>query len=550
MPINAESRILIHAPFGKDSTHLSLVLGGENIPCQICRDIYELAAEFKMGAAGILTTEEVLLAKDTSVLIEALEAQPTWSSIPVIAFYNESSAVHSAYRKDQSRLQPFAEVTFLQRPIAMAALLSAVRASIRDRRRQYTIRDLLEKLEAHAKEQQNARELADKAKTDALHATQMKSQFLANMSHEIRTPLGAIMGFLELIRNGTESKEEIENYISVVTRNSVQLMRLIDDILDISKVEAGKMEFEYVDFSLGELLFDFAALMSFKAREKGIVFDINLMTSVPAKVISDPTRIRQILTNAVGNAIKFTERGNVQLACAYVGSELTFQITDTGRGITQEQTETLFQPFSQADSSTTRKYGGTGLGLVLTRHICRQMGGDFILKKSSLGVGSTFVATVIAKSAQNTRMLGKSDLGVVNDKAKAATVNLAGMRVLLADDSSDNRALFNIMLGKLGAVVDLAEDGRAAVELAKNASYDVVLMDVQMPYMDGHEATKYLRKNGYQKPIIALTAHAMKEERERASASGFTDFLSKPLQFDTLANTLRFYFEQRSHHGF
>lgn len=501
--------------------------------CVTCPDVDSLTRELAVGVGVILTTEEVLSSRAIRPLIDALHEQPTWSAIPVLAFYSGSTALSAQKKTERSPVYDLADVTHLQRPVSRANLVSAVKAALRDRSRQYRIRDLLLK--------------SEEAKSMAQEASQMKSQFLANMSHEIRTPLGAIMGFLELIKNNGASKEEIDEYISIIDRNSVQLMRLIDDILDLSKVEAGKMEIERVAFSLGELLFDFTALMGFKAREKGVLFDLHLATPVPAHIYSDPTRIRQVLTNAVGNAIKFTDRGRVHVVCSHQNGELKFVITDSGKGISKEQTAKLFQPFTQADSSTTRSYGGTGLGLVVSRGICRQMGGDFFLESSTPGIGSSFVATFIIDPVPGTEMLEEASLG----SPLVSTVStkdqpLAHMKILLVDDAPDNRALFRIMLSKLGANVDLAENGREGVDRAKENSYDVILMDIQMPHMDGHEATRLLRKGGTKTPIIALTAHAMKEELERTVASGFTDFLSKPLRREALVQALLKY-RQHSH---
>jgi PAS domain S-box-containing protein len=252
-------------------------------------------------------------------------------------------------------------------------------------------------LESKEKDLEEALKVAERANA-------AKSQFLANMSHEIRTPLGAIMGFIDLLKENGLPPEERDDYISVIGRNSSQLMRIIDDILDLSKVEAGMMLIENIDFSLLEVLTDFSALMGFKAREKGIVFNIQIMTPLAAVVKGDPTRLRQILLNVVGNAIKFTDVGSVTLRVSYVNEYLEFEVEDTGRGISPEQTGHLFQAFSQADASTTRHYGGTGLGLVLSRSLAQAMGGSFILKHSELGQGSTFAIRVRAKAVSAVKL--------------------------------------------------------------------------------------------------------------------------------------------------
>ena len=221
-------------------------------------------------------------------------------------------------------------------------------------------------------------------KIEAERANEAKSSFLANMSHEIRTPLGAIMGFVELLHNTELSQNEISDYLKIIDRNSIHLLRIIDDILDLAKVESGKMVIEKIEFSLHDFLVEFSSLISFKAHENAINFEFIAKTPLPEFIISDPTRIRQILTNMISNALKFTEKGQVELSVEFSNQHLKFNVKDTGRGISPEQRLKLFQVFSQADSSTTRKYGGTGLGLVLTKKICQAFGGDFKLIESEI----------------------------------------------------------------------------------------------------------------------------------------------------------------------
>jgi signal transduction histidine kinase len=377
-----------------------------------------------------------------------------------------------------------------------------------------------------------------RAESEARNANAAKSQFLANMSHEIRTPLGAIMGFVSLLRDDSLGRKDQEAYVSVVERNAVQLLRIIDDILDLSKVEAGMMLIEKIDFSLPELMTDFSSLLGFKAREKGIGFFSRAMTPLPRIVNSDPTRIRQILTNIVGNAVKFTDKGSVDLQLGYQDGFLEFVVKDTGRGISAEQELNLFQPFSQADTSITRKYGGTGLGLVLTRSLSEALGGSFGLRESVVGRGSTFVARIKVDIPAGVEFV--TGLGFSADPVRPAVSPglLSGMDVLLVEDSPDNQALISIFLVRAGARVDVASDGEQGYHRALSGKYDAVLMDVQMPVMDGITAIKKLRTDGYAKPVVALTAHAMKEERMRCLEAGFSDFLSKPVSKEELIRML------------
>ncbi len=390
-------------------------------------------------------------------------------------------------------------------------------------------------------EQKILTEKLAEARTTAERANSAKSQFLANMSHEIRTPLGAIIGFSELIKERGLEQNQTSEFISVIERNSAQLLRIIDDILDLSKVEAGKMLIENLAFSLPEMLREFSAQMNFKASARGIRFQLKATTPIPQTIISDITRLRQILMNVVGNAIKFTDKGFVELRVKFADTLLEFEVQDTGRGISEEQRKILFQPFTQADASTTRKYGGTGLGLTLTRSLAEALGGTFDLKHSELGSGSTFVVHLKVKTQVGTSLYSGFAESMAESKPLDKQGQLASLQVLLVEDSPDNQTLISIYLHRAGASVDIASDGEEGCRMATSKDYDIVLMDVQMPVMDGITAVKHLRKHDYKKPIIALTAHAMKEERDRCLQAGFTEFLTKPVVREDLVNLLHSY---------
>lgn len=393
-------------------------------------------------------------------------------------------------------------------------------------------------------EQRLLAEALDEARIAAEAANSAKSAFLANMSHEIRTPLGAIMGFSDLARQSDTSKQDITSYLNIIERNSTQVLRIIDDILDLAKVESGKVQLEIIETPLTEFLADFSSLMGFRARENGIVFDVSAETPLPDKICTDPTRLRQILTNAVGNAIKFTQKGRVSLLVHYLDGVLKFTIQDTGRGISEAQAKNLFQAFVQADPSTTRKFGGTGLGLVLTKRLCQLMGGDYRLASSELNVGSNFVATLRVDLPTSAKIMQADQVSFSSQDREPSTLiegRLQGIRVLLVEDSPDNQFLIRLILEKQGARVTIAKDGQDGVEQAIAGNFEVVLMDIQMPRMDGHEAARTLRTKGYKRPIVALTAHAMKEEKERAQRSGFSNFLTKPIQREELIEMVKTY---------
>lgn len=425
-------------------------------------------------------------------------------------------------------------VDFLLKPLDTQAVQSKVNIFIELHRQKLELKTQLQLIT-------NLMERLKESKTEAEEANFSKSQFLANMSHEIRTPIGAILGFTDLMKNAANTVAETRSYMNVVDRNSQQLLRLIDDILDLSKVEAGMMATEKIEFSLPEVLSDFNSVMTFKARESGIEFRLVLESSIPEMICSDPARIRQILNNVVGNALKFTSRGSVVLSVQWASPNLTFSIRDTGVGISKEQEARLFKPFSQADISTTRKFGGTGLGLALSRRLAETLDGTLQLSTSSEGAGSTFVFQMRSELIANTMLVGAESLDAnlhIHSPTKETALSLGGMKILLVEDSPDNQVLINMYLSKVGASVTIASNGAEGVKRALAEDFDVVLMDIQMPVLDGHDATKKLRSTNYSKPIIALTAHAMKAEQDKCFASGFSEFLTKPIEKKRLINLL------------
>ncbi|MBC7740774.1 MAG: response regulator [Bdellovibrionaceae bacterium] len=376
----------------------------------------------------------------------------------------------------------------------------------------------------------------EKAKDEAEAASLAKSQFLANMSHEIRTPLGIILGFSELGLESLQKPEEAANYLRSINRNANELSKLLGEILDLSKVEANKLEAEKINFAWLALVEDVCNLLRVKANEKGIELKLNLQMPLPSVIESDPTRLRQILINLIGNAIKFTNQGSVDVTVSATMQsqdfyQVRFEIEDSGIGISEEQKDFLFKPFSQADSSMTRKFGGTGLGLVLSKQLAVVLGGDLVLVRSEPNRGSTFACTLRTK-------VSDEFIKTNNDRANQKSIDLSALHILLAEDSIDNQVLINHYLRSSGAKLSIANNGLEAVQKNLQEQFDVVLMDIQMPVMDGFKALTELRAQGYKRPVIAVTAHAMKEEQERAFQAGFNNYLTKPLNKNLLLNVL------------
>ncbi|QDK45877.1 hypothetical protein DOM22_12305 [Bdellovibrio sp. ZAP7] len=386
-------------------------------------------------------------------------------------------------------------------------------------------------------EMKNAAEAANRAKTN----------FIANVSHEIRTPLGAIVGFSDLLTNSTSTVSERQDWAAKVRTNSTYLLRIIDDILDISKVEAGKVELEISEVDLRELLRELTLFADSRTASKDVHFEVVIETAMPRFIKSDATRLSQILSNLIGNAIKFTSSGFVRLSVSKseTHQSLSFEITDSGIGISPAQAGILFQPFTQADASHTRQFGGTGLGLALSRTLARRLGGDLVLMDSELGKGSSFLVTVDCICPENGPMFTNLSEQDNEHKIKIMDVTsldfataLQGREILLVEDSSDIQALLQRFLEGAGAKISIANNGEDGVRAARLKSYDVILMDVQMPIKDGCQATMELRSEGYSNLIVALTANAMKEERDRCLAAGFDAHLSKPIRRHDLIQRL------------
>ncbi len=375
-------------------------------------------------------------------------------------------------------------------------------------------------------------------------ANEAKSEFLAHMSHELRTPMSAILGFGELLQTENPSQDQLTEYSESILRNARHLLALLNDILDLSKIEAGQMSPECVTFEPRKLAEEVHGLLAARAMEKGIDFFLEVDDAVPGALSSDPTRLRQVLINLCGNAIKFTAEGGVRLSLKHEfdgdKSRLVCRVVDSGIGIPTSKVTSIFEAFAQADSSTTRRFGGTGLGLAISRRLARILGGDLSVE-SREGLGSTFELMIAADVVE---------LEVEESAAKAGAsaafpsipARFSG-RVLVVDDVPVNRRLMTIQLERLGLELATASNGLRAIEaiedsITRETPFDVVLMDMQMPEMDGYEATGKLRAAGVRVPIYALTAHAMSGDRERCLAAGCDGYLTKPVDRGALIQAL------------
>ncbi len=378
-----------------------------------------------------------------------------------------------------------------------------------------------------------------KSKEEAEAANHAKSAFLANMSHEIRTPMNAILGFADLLKRGfSQDAEESRRYLEIIHSSGKHLLDLINDVLDLSKVESGNFEIESIRFNPYSVIQDVVQVLNIKAREKGLTTDFRIEGEVPQEIQSDPARLRQIVTNLMGNAVKFTEQGKVEIVTRVVRGDqavrFEFEVIDTGIGMNEDAQQRIFDPFVQADSSVTRRFGGTGLGLSISRKFARAMAGDIQVESQS-GAGSRFIVYFQTPVIEGIGWLsGAQALASVttNRMETAASWNFPKARVLVVDDGPENRELVKLVLDDHGLMIDEAGNGQIAVEMASRNEYDVILMDVQMPVMDGFTATRTLRDTGIQAPIVALTANAMKGFEQECLDAGYSDYISKPIDID------------------
>jgi signal transduction histidine kinase len=460
---------------------------------------------------------------------EALRKGPGGESIPILILTGLGDTISITRAYDAGATD------FCNKPVDLTLLGQRIRYMIRTGT---TVREL------------------HQARQQAEAATAAKDAFLANVSHEIRTPLTAILGFVDMLLADGSLQGDQQSDARIIESNGRQLLSILDDVLHVSKLGAGQLPVRKVRCSLIRLIDEITSAMRVRASEKGLGFEVEYQGAIPESVVTDRKRVGQILTNLLGNAIKFTDTGEVRLIVRLLDErdpakgKLRFDVTDTGIGITSDQRSRIFEPFAQGDESLVRRYGGAGLGLAICKQLAALLGGE-IEVASKPGVGSTFSATIATGPLDGVPLLdGPHQCHAEDEPTGVKIARRYQGRVLLAEDGPDNRRLLVRLLQGAGLEVDVAEDGREAVErvLAAHQAeepYDLVLMDIQMPKLDGLQATTCLREAGVEEPIIALTAHVLESDRQECLEAGCDDFATKPIDRVKLLTQIGGFLEKR-----
>ena len=517
-----QGRVLILAPTKRDGEISAALLLQAEIPSQICPTLASLATELAVGAGALVVTEDALVQSPDSPLYAALDGQPAWSELPVIALVRNSS--DGAIDK---QLKLLGHVTLLERPVLLRTFLSAIQTALWARQRQYQIRDLLE-------QERIAREEAERN-------SRLKDEFIATLSHELRTPLNAILGWSQLLGRGLLDAAESQEAVVSIERNARAQTQLIEDLLDMSRIISGKMR---LDVQLVEPASFIEAAVA-TVRPAAAAKEIQLVTQNKANVgsvLGDPTRLQQVIWNLLSNAIKFTpQNGEVKIIVQRLNSHLEIVIRDTGQGISPEFLPYVFDRFRQADGTTTRRFGGLGLGLSIVKQLIELHGGHVEARSEGDGRGSSFVVSLPINNTQLTppkQDRARPALRSNELKSPQELQSLQGLKLLVIDDEPDALSYLERVLAMCGAEVRTGASAAAALASIDDFHPDVLISDISMPDVDGYSLIQELRQTKHNLPAIALTAFARTEDRTRSLRAGFSAHISKPVEPAELVATV------------
>jgi signal transduction histidine kinase len=530
-PDGADKRVLLLAPTGRDAHMIAKVLGEAGVAAEPCSDIDDFCLKFSEGAGAAFITEEALHATALKCLVEALAGQPPWSDFPLVVLTSGGGDAPPNLTTLKT-LADAGNVTLIERPTRVITLVSALHAALRARRRQYEVREHL--LAQKRTEEERALLLAE-----AEAANRTKDEFLATMSHELRTPMTAILGWAQMLRSRTLGEADFERALEIVERNAQAQNKLIEDLLDISRIITGKLRLDVRPVDLAGVVESVIEALRPTAEVKAIRLQ-SLLDPQAGPVSGDADRLQQVVWNLLSNAIKFTPKGGrVQVRLERVNSHVEIVVSDSGKGISAEFLPHVFDRFRQADSTSTRKHGGMGLGLSIVRQLVELHGGTVGVESSGVGQGATFIVQLpvmvmhrqpSAAAAHPRRHPTVGGNGLSYD----CPPSLKGLRVLVVDDEPDTRRLLRTVLEQCGSEVTTAGSAAEAIDAFIQSKPDVLISDIGMPEEDGYELIGKLRaaESGHNGriPAIALTAYARVEDRIRALNAGFQVHVPKPIE--------------------
>lgn len=506
-----QERILILAPVGRDAELISGLLRRSDLATFVCRDVGQLCRELRVGAGMAIIAEEALTRAESDCLIEELSNQPTWSELPLVVL----TAPGRTSRRTQppaEALEEIANITHLDRPVRTLTLVSTVQAALRARRRQYQVRELLE--------------IKERALRDFEVGLRQRDEFLAMLGHELRNPLAAISGSLHLLEELRWDRAVVDGQRSVLERQTKNLTKLVDDLLDVSRITNGRIALQKVPLNLGDLVRHAAAAVHERYKKAGIGLDL-VIDSTPIIVEGDELRLEQVLNNLLTNAVKFTPSGGtVRISLSKDGPSAIISVRDNGLGIPRDMVDRVFDLFTQAHASVDRRLGGLGIGLTIVRRLVELHGGTILARSEGMNLGAEFVIRLpkmeAASAAEPRKPIRKGPR----------------RRVLLVEDNEDSRTTMGRLLALWGHDVEIADNGEAGLEKALELQPDAVLLDIGLPGLDGYEIARQLRSKGYGKRLIAMTGYGQPEDQQRALEAGFNSHLVKPIDLAQLSQMI------------
>jgi signal transduction histidine kinase len=538
-PDNRDERILILAPTGRDAEMTARFLTQAGLSSEVCEDIYALCREIQIGSGLVFLTGEALIGEALECLIEALSQQPTWSDPPFIVL--TSGGGETPVNADAlETLSAAGNVTLIERPVRVMTLMSTVRSALRARRRQYEVRQYLDGEARAREERERLLTLEQAARAEAEEASRLKDEFLATVSHELRTPLTAVLGWIHILRGKQLDAEAARRALEIIERNARSQNQLIEDLLDVSRIITGKLRLDVRPVNPASFIESAIEAVIPAAEAKGIQVQKTLDTEVSA-ISGDPGRLQQVVWNLLSNAIKFTPKGGrVQVNLERVNSHIEISVADSGNGIKREFLPFVFDRFRQADGTTSRQYGGLGLGLAIVRHLVELHGGTVKADSSGEGEGSIFTVKIPLLPVYQREANSEQAEGIEMEVPPLIEYpdNLTGLEVLVVDDEADTLELIKVLLGQCGAKVTTARSAAEALKLLEKIRPDIIISDIGMPAEDGFEFIRKVRQlppeKGGKIPAVALTAYARAEDRLRVLRSGYQMHVSKPVELAEL----------------